>query len=75
MGDYFPVGDRGPGSSAQEIIEVNAEEMREKREKENRKKLTALLEKIEGCSVSWLLFIHFIHFHFRLLLHLDPSRA
>lgn len=45
------VGDRGPGSAAQEMIEVNPQEVRQKRERENRKKLTGLLEKIEGCSV------------------------
>ncbi|XP_069975063.1 exocyst complex component 8 isoform X1 [Penaeus vannamei] len=43
-------GDRGPGSAAQEMIEVNPQEVRQKRERENRKKLTGLLEKIEGCS-------------------------
>ncbi|KAK8740546.1 hypothetical protein OTU49_002961, partial [Cherax quadricarinatus] len=43
-------GERGPGSAAQEMIEVNPQEVRKKRERENRKKLTGLLEKIEGCS-------------------------
>ncbi|KAK4306001.1 hypothetical protein Pmani_012100 [Petrolisthes manimaculis] len=43
-------GERGPGSAAQEMIEVNPQEIRDKRNRENRKKLTALLEKMEGCS-------------------------
>lgn len=43
-------GERGPGSAAQEMIEVDPQEVKEKRERENRKKLTGLLEKIEGCS-------------------------
>ncbi|KAB7497196.1 Exocyst complex component 8, partial [Armadillidium nasatum] len=43
-------GERGPGSAAQEIIEIDPEEIRLKQEQENRKKLTALVEKIEGCS-------------------------
>ncbi|XP_076033752.1 exocyst complex component Exo84 [Oratosquilla oratoria] len=43
-------GERGPGSAAQDMIEVNPQEIKEKRERENRKKLTALLEKVEGCS-------------------------
>ena len=55
-------GERGPGSSAQEIIEISAEEVKEKKEKENRKKLTALMEKIEGCSVSIIL-IHYVYIH------------
>ncbi|CAL4060547.1 unnamed protein product, partial [Meganyctiphanes norvegica] len=42
--------ERGPGSAATEIIEINPQELKEKREKEHRKKLTGLLEKIEGCS-------------------------
>lgn len=49
---FIYVGERGPGSAAQEMIEVDPHEVREKRERENRKKLTGLLEKIEGCSVS-----------------------
>ncbi|XP_068216023.1 exocyst complex component 8 [Palaemon carinicauda] len=43
-------GERGPGCAAQEMIEVDPQELKEKRERENRKKLTGLLEKIEGCS-------------------------
>lgn len=43
-------GERGPGSAAQEMIEVNPQEIKEMQNRENRKKLTGLLEKIEGCS-------------------------
>ena len=46
------LGEKGPGSAAQDIIEVSPQEVKEKREKERRKKLTALLEKVERCSVS-----------------------
>uniref|UniRef100_A0A0P4WL32 Exocyst component Exo84 C-terminal domain-containing protein n=1 Tax=Scylla olivacea TaxID=85551 RepID=A0A0P4WL32_SCYOL len=43
-------GERGPGSAAQEMIEVNPQELKRMQNRENRKKLTGLLEKIEGCS-------------------------
>lgn len=50
--ENFPSGERGPGSAAQEMIEVNPQELKKMQNRENRKKLTGLLEKIEGCSVS-----------------------
>ncbi|KAG0727971.1 Exocyst complex component 8 [Chionoecetes opilio] len=43
-------GERGPGCAAQEMIEVNPQELKKMQNRENRKKLTGLLEKIEGCS-------------------------
>nr|XP_053651122.1 exocyst complex component 8-like [Cherax quadricarinatus] len=38
-------GERGPGSAAQEMIEVNPQEVRKKRERENRKKFDWTFEK------------------------------
>ena len=57
-------GERGPGCAAQEMIEVDPQELKEKRERENRKKLTGLLEKIEGCSVSFSSILLFLLSHF-----------
>lgn len=55
------------------MIEVDPNELREKRNRENRKKLTGLLEKIEGCSVSDL-FICVFSFYTRPLDYYDPLK-
>lgn len=52
MTTVCPAGERGPGSAAQEMIEINPQELKQMQNRENRKKLTGLLEKVEGCSVS-----------------------